>query len=222
MSDKQRIFFIAKTLNNHNSSHKSYQNSSKEWTEDQDNLLINLAKSLHLRKKWIFLEKYFPGRSSADLYFRYLKINPQIKKGKWTEQENDKLKNLVSQFGFNWAFIAKIMRNRNCKQIRSHYENYLRDNLLNKNFTEQEDDKLIKFHKFLGNKWSKYLEFFSDRSAKMIENRVNALKKKFNKEETCDNLNVSTKITHCSMSSNFYKLNLSIDETDYVSVFVFM
>jgi len=136
MTENQKIFFIAKTVKNSVCSENSSITNSKEWTEDEDNQLINLANSVFIRKKWILLEKYFPGKNSLDLNLRYLKINPQIKKGKWTEKENEKLKSLVAEFGFNWALFAKIMRNRSCKQIRSHYENYLRDDLdLKKSFT---------------------------------------------------------------------------------------
>lgn len=58
----------------------------------------------------------------------FLQINPKIKKGKWTAEEDKKLYFLVKQFGYSWSFISKVPKNRNHKQIRARYFHYFVNN----------------------------------------------------------------------------------------------
>ncbi len=125
--DKKRIFSIKKIKIGRkifNSQNKiPNQDEFKQWTLEEDNLLSSLNNK-YKRKRWIHISKYFINRSSYECMLRYFKINPNIKKGKWSFEEDRKLMYLIEHFGNNWSFISKIFKNRNHKQVRSRFFHY--------------------------------------------------------------------------------------------------
>lgn len=95
----------------------------QNWSQEEDTLLVELIQRIGL--KWRFLEKYFPDKTKNDIYKRFYRINPKVKKGKFSSEEDQQLVELIKINGFNWAKISKIIRNRTAKQIRSRYFNGL-------------------------------------------------------------------------------------------------
>ncbi|OHT10820.1 Myb-like DNA-binding domain containing protein [Tritrichomonas foetus] len=101
--------------------------------------------------------------------------NSSIKKRiKFTEEEDDKLRQLVQQYGeSNWEMVAKLMEGRNGRQCRERYRNYLIPGFVKNQWTEKEDQILLqKYHEY-GPKWTKIMKFFAGRSAVNIKNRFN-------------------------------------------------
>ena len=113
---KERIFRIKKIRRRNLA-------GMKHWTPEEDKLLISLYKPNNI-KKWVTIAKYFPDKNQKDCMLRYLKINPRIKKGKWSFEEDRNLFFLVQMFGYRWGLFAKILKNRNHKQIRSRYYHF--------------------------------------------------------------------------------------------------
>jgi len=93
------------------------------WTDEEDKLLISLC-SEKKRKNWISIANFFKDKSLNSCKLRFFQINPKIKKGTWTAEEDKKLYYLVNQFGLSWSFISKVLKDRNHKQIRSRYLYY--------------------------------------------------------------------------------------------------
>ena len=56
----------------------------------------------------------FTGISIYQFYFRWQKVlNPELIKGPWTQEEDDKLLNLIEKNGpKNWSNIAKYLPGR--------------------------------------------------------------------------------------------------------------
>ncbi len=96
---------------------------TKSWSKEEDKLLISLYKPNNI-KKWVTIAKNFHEKDQKDCMLRYLKINPKIKKGKWSYEEDRNLFFLEKMFGGRWALFAKILKNRNHKQIRSRYYHF--------------------------------------------------------------------------------------------------
>jgi heterodisulfide reductase subunit C len=63
-------------------------------------------------------------------------------KAKFSAEEDQKFKQLVIQYGKKWVKIASEMENRNSKQIRERYVNYLNPTLHKRKWTVEEDEKL--------------------------------------------------------------------------------
>lgn len=77
-------------------------------------------------------------------------------KGAWTKEEDQCLVNYIRAHGEGcWRSLPKAAGLQRCgKSCRLRWINYLRPDLKRGNFTEQEDELIIKLHSFLGNKWS--------------------------------------------------------------------
>ncbi|WOL12915.1 Myb-related protein 308 isoform X1 [Canna indica] len=77
-------------------------------------------------------------------------------KGAWTKEEDQKLIAYIKVHGEGcWRSLPKAAGLLRCgKSCRLRWINYLRPDLKRGNFTEEEDELIIKLHGLLGNKWS--------------------------------------------------------------------
>jgi len=101
----------------------------------------------------------------------------QIKKGqnlkvKFSDEEDQKLKDLVTQHGTkDWILISKLMETRNPRQCRERWNNYINPALRVDPWTPEEDMILdAKFSEY-GPRWNKIAKFFVNRSDNNIRNR---------------------------------------------------
>jgi hypothetical protein len=97
----------------------------------------------------------------------------------WTNEEDELLKVLVEKYGdTSWSAIAKDMGTKGSKQCRRRWKNVLTINAKCTGWTEEEDEKLIKYHRELGNKWTAISKRFGDRTDNATKNRWHALCRK--------------------------------------------
>ncbi|KAM0923071.1 hypothetical protein ACQ4PT_005786 [Festuca glaucescens] len=77
-------------------------------------------------------------------------------KGAWTKEEDQRLIAYIKAHGEGcWRSLPKAAGLLRCgKSCRLRWINYLRPDLKRGNFTEEEDELIIKLHELLGNKWS--------------------------------------------------------------------
>ncbi|XP_066356473.1 myb-related protein 308-like [Miscanthus floridulus] len=77
-------------------------------------------------------------------------------KGAWTKEEDQRLVAYIKAHGEGcWRSLPKAAGLLRCgKSCRLRWINYLRPDLKRGNFTEEEDELIIRFHGILGNKWS--------------------------------------------------------------------
>ncbi|KAJ6360667.1 hypothetical protein OIU77_004642 [Salix suchowensis] len=77
-------------------------------------------------------------------------------KGAWTKEEDQRLMDYIRVHGEGcWRSLPKAAGLLRCgKSCRLRWINYLRPDLKRGNFTDEEDEVIIKLHSLLGNKWS--------------------------------------------------------------------
>ncbi|XP_075485906.1 myb-related protein 330-like [Primulina tabacum] len=77
-------------------------------------------------------------------------------KGAWTKEEDQRLINYIRAHGEGcWRSLPKAAGLLRCgKSCRLRWINYLRPDLKRGNFSDEEDEIIIKLHSLLGNKWS--------------------------------------------------------------------
>ncbi|KAL9234618.1 hypothetical protein vseg_009471 [Gypsophila vaccaria] len=77
-------------------------------------------------------------------------------KGAWTKDEDQRLIDYIRLHGEGcWRSLPKSAGLLRCgKSCRLRWINYLRPDLKRGNFTDEEDELIIKLHSLLGNKWS--------------------------------------------------------------------
>ncbi|GMH13531.1 hypothetical protein Nepgr_015372 [Nepenthes gracilis] len=77
-------------------------------------------------------------------------------RGAWTKEEDDRLIAYIKAHGEGcWRSLPKAAGLLRCgKSCRLRWINYLRPDLKRGNFTEEENELILKLHSLLGNKWS--------------------------------------------------------------------
>ena len=103
-------------------------------------------------------------------------INPekpqQIVRRKFTAEEDEFLRGLVAQYGTSdWSIIASRFPNRNARQCRERWKNYLQPGVENPQWTPDEDKLLIEKVRELGSQWTKIAKFFHARTDINVKNR---------------------------------------------------
>ncbi|NWU39102.1 SNPC4 protein, partial [Hylia prasina] len=92
------------------------------WTPEEDSMLMAAVKK-YREKEWFKVRTEVPGRSDAQCRDRYLKVlHWDIKKGKWSSDEEEQLIELVQKHGLGrWSRIASELPHRTGSQCRSKW-----------------------------------------------------------------------------------------------------
>ncbi|KAJ6251451.1 transcription repressor myb5 [Anaeramoeba flamelloides] len=165
------------------------KNSKKSiWSPEEDDILARAVEK-YKGKNWESIAKYFENKDLKQCQHRWRKVlNPVLKKGKWTQEEDGLLIKYVKKFGDSqWVRLASKIPNRNSKQCRERWKNQLDPKIKRTPWTVDEDRILIERHIEFGNKWSNLKQFLPGRSANNIKNRWNAgLKRKIHEPQYAD------------------------------------
>ncbi|CAN7067940.1 unnamed protein product [Brassica rapa subsp. trilocularis] len=140
-----------------------------------------------------------------------------LKKGPWTQDEDDKLIDHIQKHGHgSWRALPKQAGLNRCgKSCRLRWTNYLRPDIKRGNFTEEEEETIINLHSLLGNKWSSIASNLPRRTDNEIKNYWNThLRKKLlpmgidpvTHRPRTDHLNVLAALPQIIAAANFNSL----------------
>ncbi|NWW26838.1 SNPC4 protein, partial [Falcunculus frontatus] len=132
----------------------------KEWTKDEDQMLLELVQEMrvgsHIPYKKIAY--YMEGRDSAQLIYRWTKsVDPSLKKGPWTPEEDAMLMAAVKKYGEkDWYKIRTEVPGRSDAQCRDRYLKALHWDVKKGKWSLEEEEQLIELVQKHGlGHWSK-------------------------------------------------------------------
>lgn len=114
-----------------------------------------------------------PSSSPEPPYDISVKLSPRsLPKQKFNEEDDERLKAIIKDLGTkSWADVSKAMGNRNPRQCKERWENYLNPHINNDPWTKEEDDLLILKQKEIGSRWVTISHFFNRRTDAAVKNR---------------------------------------------------
>ncbi|RLN43116.1 transcription factor RAX2-like [Panicum miliaceum] len=111
-----------------------------------------------------------------------------MKKGKWSKEEDNLIKNHIEKYGIDhsWQALSNTLGLRRCgRSCRSRWLNYLRPGLKHGNFTPAEEKIICEMYSKRGSCWSVIAAQLPGRTDLAIKNYWNStLKKKFSAART--------------------------------------
>jgi len=156
------------------------RSSKLRWTQEEDKLLHE-AIEIHGIPNWTKIASHVKTRNNKMCSQRWKhSLRPEmgvVKKGKWTKEEDDKLRQVKRQHEGTpvaslWESVSKGMQfTRNSKQCRERWSNFLDPTLRFDCWTMAEDDQILRLHCHFGNAWKKMTSSLPGRSSEHIRRR---------------------------------------------------
>ncbi|KIM45842.1 hypothetical protein M413DRAFT_440894 [Hebeloma cylindrosporum] len=124
------------------------------WTDEADEKLIAAVDSCGIDNWQQVARKVSENVTAGQCQGRWQKsVNPRLKRGPWTEEEDELLKKAVAGFGNSWIHVATAIPGRTNDQCRERWTEHVKLSALQLKWTEEEDKTLMESVRELGNQW---------------------------------------------------------------------
>lgn len=171
----------------------------RKWTAEEDAILIDLLQK-HGAKNWkriaaLFCEQSLTHRESVQCLQRWRKaLQPGLKKGKWSTDEDTVLVECVTEqiergvCPIRWPRISQRIPGRTSKQCRERWKCNLDPAIVRGKFTEEEDQLILRLQARFGNRWALIAQNLPGRTENTIKSRFSQLRKRTNNNKLGDDL----------------------------------
>lgn len=149
----------------------------RKWTGREDEILISAVStyspfissySTHLSSlirvyvtatgekiNWIKIAELIEGRSNKACRKRWIhSLNPTLRKGRWTLQEDELLLRAIRKHGHCWHKVAKYLPGRTDDQAAKRFREKLDPGIAKTPWSEEEDRILLDMWRKVGCRWN--------------------------------------------------------------------
>eukprot|EP00940_MAST-03C_sp_MAST-3C-sp2_P002786 g2786.t1 len=98
-----------------------------QWSEAEDQLLLHLIQSDNGDPDWTVLARKIAGRTPKQCRERWFNhLDPNVKKGNWTEEEDTIVWNAQKELGNRWSKIARMLNGRTENAVKIRWKSLRR------------------------------------------------------------------------------------------------
>ncbi|KAJ1929578.1 hypothetical protein IWQ60_001065 [Tieghemiomyces parasiticus] len=152
----------------------------RRWTAEED-ALLRRAVQICGEKNWQQIAYIMVTRNGQQCLHRWTKsVNPIIRRGRWTQEEDEALRTAVDIYGeCNWYQVQRYVLSRTDVQCRERYCNVLHPRVNQGPWTRREDDNLVRLIQTHGaGKWSQIAQLMPLRTDNLCWRRWKLLIRK--------------------------------------------
>ena len=152
------------------------QTESTDWTKEDDDLLFQIV-AMSPNSSWVERANWFGTKLPEELESRWCDvIEPQFPvKREWTDEEDIRLRELVSTYGKDWGLIGASIKDRSIADIKQRCK--LLSSIETKPFSKEEDRLIEKKNTELNGNWEAIAQFFDGRRPYEIKERFKDIMK---------------------------------------------
>ncbi|KAF8972883.1 hypothetical protein BGZ46_009981 [Entomortierella lignicola] len=127
------------------------------WTPEEDEFLRKAVQKYGDKtEKWAKIAACVPGRTNKNCRKRWFhSLDPSLKKGGWTEEEDRLLRNGVENFRGQWSKIAERIQGRTDDQCAKRWRESLDPDIDRAAWTPEDDNLLLQKFEEYGTQWQK-------------------------------------------------------------------
>ncbi|XP_073697293.1 snRNA-activating protein complex subunit 4 [Garra rufa] len=161
----------------------------KEWTKEEDEILRKLVEKMRVGNfiPYIQMSYFMEGRDGSQLSYRWTSVlDPSIKKGPWSKEEDQLLRNAVAKYGpKEWGKIRLEVPGRTDGACRDRYLDCLQENVKKGPWSIEEVELLKeKVAKYGVGKWAKIASEIPNRVDCQCLNKWKLLTQASKREQT--------------------------------------
>ncbi|KAI8604033.1 Homeodomain-like protein, partial [Dissophora ornata] len=155
------------------------------WTPEEDEYLRRAVQVYGDKtEKWAKIAACVPGRTNKNCRKRWFhSLDPSLRKGGWTEEEDHLLRTGVQKFRGQWSKIAERIQGRTDDQCAKRWRESLDPDIDRAAWTPEDDMLLLQKFEEYGTQWQRIALSFPGRPGLHCRNRWRKIQRSLNHME---------------------------------------